>query len=103
MGVAQKTMFSISDHQANIFGISGAPMEQQNQRKRLYLIYFITFLLKYDPKILLYEYILHPPHMSISSANTQACIANEGQGKYRYVRGRESRSKYVRIDYEANH
>ena len=27
MGVAQKTMFSISDHQVNIFGISGAPME----------------------------------------------------------------------------
>ena len=27
MGVAQKTMFSISDHRANIFGISGAPME----------------------------------------------------------------------------
>ena len=27
MDVAQKTMFSISDHQAKIFGISGAPME----------------------------------------------------------------------------
>ena len=27
MGVAQKTMFSISDHRVNIFGISGAPME----------------------------------------------------------------------------
>ena len=27
MGVAQKTMFSISDHQANISDISGAPME----------------------------------------------------------------------------
>ena len=27
MGVAQKTMFSISDHQTNNFGIFGAPME----------------------------------------------------------------------------
>ena len=53
-------------------------MQLQNQRKRFYLIYFITFLLKYDPKILLYEYILHLPHMAISLANTQACIANEG-------------------------
>ena len=34
--------------------------------------------------------------------NTQACIANERQRKFRYVRGREKRSKYVRIDYEAN-
>ena len=27
MGVAQKTMFCILDHQAKIFGISGAPVE----------------------------------------------------------------------------
>ena len=27
MGVAQKTMFSISNHRANIFSISGEPME----------------------------------------------------------------------------
>ena len=27
MGMAQKTMFSISDHQTNIFDISGAPMK----------------------------------------------------------------------------
>ena len=64
MGVAQKTMFSISDHQANISGISGAPMEHNATAKSkenvFYLIDFITLLLKYDPKILLYEYILHP-------------------------------------------
>ena len=67
MGVAQKTMFSISDHQANIFGISGAPMEHNAiaKSKEMFLfIDLITFLLKYDPKILLYEYILHPPHMA---------------------------------------
>ena len=35
--------------------------------------------------------------------NTQACIANERKIKFRYVRGREKRSRYVRIDHEANH
>ena len=33
MGVAQKTMFSISDHRASIFGISGAPMEHKSAAK----------------------------------------------------------------------
>ena len=67
MGVTQKTMFSISDHQANIFGISGAPMEHNaiaKSKETFYLIYFITFLFKHDPKILLYEHILHPSHMA---------------------------------------
>ena len=67
MGVAQKTMFSVLDHRANIFGISEAPMEPNaiaKSKETFYLIYFITFLLRYDPKILLYEYILHPPHMA---------------------------------------
>ena len=53
-------------------------MQLQNQKKRFYLIYFITSLLKYDPKILLYEYILHPLIWRILLANTQACIENEG-------------------------
>ena len=78
-------------------------MQLQNQRKLFYLIYFITSLLKYDPKILLYEYILHPPHMANFLANTEGCIANEGYGKYTYVRGSENTSKYLRIDYEGNH
>ena len=33
MGVAQKTMFSISDHRASIIGISGAPMEHNEIAK----------------------------------------------------------------------
>ena len=41
--------------------------------------------------------------MAVFLVNTQACIANEKSGKYRYVRGGEIRSKYLRIDYEADH
>ena len=52
-------------------------MQLQNQNKRSYLINFITSLLKYDPIILLYEYILHPLTCQIFLVNTQACIANE--------------------------
>ena len=33
MGVAQKTMFSISDRLAKFFGISGAPMEHNTTAK----------------------------------------------------------------------
>ena len=65
MGVAQKTMFSILDHRASIFGISGAPMEHNATAKSketfFYLINFITILLKYNPKVLLYENLLHTP------------------------------------------
>ena len=33
MGVAQKTIFSISDHRANIIGLSGAPTEYNKTAK----------------------------------------------------------------------
>ena len=45
-------------------GHQWSTMQLQNQKKRFYLIDFITFLLKYDPKILLYENLLHCPHMA---------------------------------------
>ena len=60
MGVAQKPMFSVSDHRANIFSISGAPMEHNATAKSKETLFFITSL-KYDSKILLYENLLHTP------------------------------------------
>ena len=44
MGVAQKTMFSISDRLAKFFGISGAPMEHNTTTKSKK-----TFLLEIRP------------------------------------------------------
>ena len=68
MGVAQKNHVQPCLITKQTFlaylGHQWSTMQLQNQRKRFYLIYFITFLFKYDPKILLYEYILHPPHMA---------------------------------------
>ena len=67
MGVVQKKMSSMLDHRANIFSISGAPMEHNATAKSketiidYYSIYFIIFLLKYNPKMLLYENLLHTP------------------------------------------
>ena len=64
MGVAQKNhvlhLRSASKHLWYMW----STMQLQNQRKRFLfnLIYkVIRFLLKYDPKILLYENILHTP------------------------------------------
>ena len=60
-----------------IWSTNGAQCNFKIKGKVCYLIYFITFLLKYDPKVLLYENLLHTPHMAKFLVNTQACIANE--------------------------
>ena len=64
MGVAQKACYPsrITKQTFSAYlGHQWSTMQLQNQRKRFYLIYLITFLLKYDPKILLYENLLHTP------------------------------------------
>ena len=43
MGVAQKTMFSISDHQAKIFVMSEAPMEHNAIAKSKETLLFNRF------------------------------------------------------------
>ena len=66
MGVAQKPCsLSLITEQTFLayLGHQWSTIQLQNQRKR-YLIYFITFLLKYDPKILLYEIYCTPSHMA---------------------------------------
>ena len=81
MSVAQKNhvlhLGSPSKHFWHIWGMNGAQCNIKIKGNVFYLIYFITFLLKYDPKVLLYENLLHPPHMANFFVNTQACIANE--------------------------
>ena len=60
-GCGPKAMFPILDHRANILSISEAPMEHNISAKSKETFLFNLFLLKYDPKILLYENVLHTP------------------------------------------
>ena len=54
MGVAQKSMFFISDRQENFFSISRTSIKQNTAselKERIFIKYILqkTFLLKYDP------------------------------------------------------